>query len=296
MEVINNKFGALFLCACLQATGSFVMKLSAEKAKGQYNHLSVPVVAECLKLAITVCFLLLRSEAVKMHQMHHYACLAVLYAVINVCWVWAHNFVNSTTILMLANWKIVFTALAHRVILSRRPTIRKLASLIVLIISCLAAQLPCAAPSGHALGIMLVIIVCACSGIATVYNEWALKSSTLSMHQQNFLIYTAGIACYLVTAPFVGVSPYNLLAHFNEFTWLSVLLYSISGLLTSWMLMNIDSFLKVFTGSVAIPIASIISLLQGNDWDHRVTLGTTGIIVAMFLHYSPPELVDMEVC
>jgi hypothetical protein len=198
---------------------------------------------------------------------------------------------------MLANWKIVFTAVAHRIILSRRPTVRKVASLIILIISCVTAQLNCgAAPAGSAFGIILVMIVCACSGVATAYNEWALKSSPLSMHQQNFVIYTLGLVFLLTAVPFAGVSPHNLLAHFNNFTWLGAFLHSISGLLISWMLMHVDSFLKVFTGTVAIPMASIISLLQGNNWEHRVTIGTTGIIVAVLLYYAPPDIVDMEIC
>ena len=290
-----SEYGAVFLAACLQTFGSLFFKISADKAEGQFSPLAVPIVSECFKLIITVCFLLFRSEAIRILDLHSYACLAVLYAFINVCWVWAHNFVNSTSILLLANWKIVFTALAHRIIFNRRPTIRKIVSLFILIISCFTAQLTCASPSGNATGAILVMIACACSGIATAYNEWALKSSPLSMHQQNFLIYTIGIMFLLVAVPIAGVSPLNLLAHFNEFTWLSAILHSISGLLISWMLMHVDSFLKVFTGSIAIPIANIISLWQGKNWEHRVTVGTTGIVIALFLHYAPSHWVEMEV-
>jgi len=145
-------------------------------------------------------------------------------------------------------------------------------------------------------GIVLIMIVCACSGIGTVYNEWALKNSSLSMHQQNFLIYTIGMSFLLILIlVLIRENPANLLDDFNLLTWVSVFMQSISGLLISWMLLHVDSFLKVFTGAVAIPMAGIAAYAGGNNWEFQTTLGTAGIFIAIFMYYAPSNTLEIVI-
>jgi UDP-sugar transporter A1/2/3 len=142
------------------------------------------------------------------------------------------------------------------------------------------------------IGFLAVLFSCITSGFAAVYFEKLLKQKTdntkkvLSVYIRNMSMAFWSIG--LGTFPIFMTDDWNLVQQnglFQGFTWivLTIIVFqAITGLLVGFVMKYADSVLKGFATSVAVVVATILSIVFFNDSVNLIFLvGATLVIFAV---------------
>jgi UDP-sugar transporter A1/2/3 len=186
--------------------------------------------------------------------------------------------------------KLLFTAMLMVLMLNRRLSGKKWTSLFVLFIGIVLTQLDAAknkdpsAESSLAAGLTAVVVCALSSGLASVYFEKVLKTSTASLFTRNVQLSLFSIvinfALYILQN---DIS--RLLVGFNWLTWVLVANQAVGGLLVAMVMKYADNILKGFATSAAIVVSGIISAsFFGFEPSLQFASGAALVLAATYLY------------
>ena len=137
------------------------------------------------------------------------------------------------------------------------------------------------------LGLVGVLVACACSGFAGGVMELLLKSSALPLAARNLQV--AAVSLLLASLHMIANDRAALQANgfFQGYTtsvWAMVGLDSLGGLLVSLLLKYTTATLKNFAAPIGIILNSLLQLRSGKRLGPKFVQGTTLVILALMLY------------
>lgn len=150
-------------------------------------------------------------------------------------------------------------------------------------------------------GFFAVLTSCATSGFATVYFEKVLKQKSattkqLSVYARNmqlaFWSIGLGVVPIFMTGDWEKVKMNGLFQGYNWMVFTIIVFQAITGLLVGYVMKYADALLKGFATSVAVVLATILSIVIFNDNVNVLFLvGATLVVLAVrtYTKYPPVE-------
>lgn len=200
---------------------------------------------------------------------------AILYVIQNNLQFIAASHLDVATFSVTYQLKILTTALCSVIILKRRLSATKWTSLFFLAIGVALVQLqnvsssttqtspessnPEQPTANRTLGFMAVFLACFTSGLAGVYFELVLKSSTkVDLWIRNVQLSLFSLLPALFTALAASSSsPEPMFAHFGFWAWATILTQVFGGLVTALVIKFADNILKGFATSLSIILSTV---------------------------------------
>jgi UDP-sugar transporter A1/2/3 len=229
---------------------------------------------------------------------------SLLYTVQNNLLYLALTNLDAATYQVCYQLKILTTALFSAVLLQRKFSARKWASLVILTVGVAIVQVS-GSGDQHSAGqesdtdkqhklIGLIAVVCAActSGFSGVYFEKILKGSRTSLWIRNVQmglpsVIIAYITIYVKDAP--AVQKQGMLGGFSNIVWTVVTVQAVGGLIVATVVKYADNVLKVFATSFSIVISCIISAFLFDFHPTLSFLFGASLVVTATVMYSSPE-------
>lgn len=226
---------------------------------------------------------------------------AVFYAIQNNLLFYALENLSIPTFQVTNQGKLLTTAILSRIMLQKPISNMQYVSLMVLglgvaLVNLSEAHVDTSTSSdqNHFLGLVAVVISCLTSGFCGVYFALILQSSAASVHARNFqlafwsILIATGRILYHDMAK---VSKMGLFQGFDGVVVIVVICQALTGLMVSLIIKYADVILKGFTTSVAVVLATVISIFV---FDAKIELffyiGATMVGAAVKIYSSyPPE-------
>lgn len=276
-------------------------------------HAKTTVVVTCEALKILVALLLFANEegtgivaavrrvvAETMEQPLEAAKLLVpstLYVVQNNLVLVAAENLEGPVMAVFSQAKILTTAVFSIVMLGRELNARQWLALVVLAGGVSAVQVSMmeakegegdAGEKNVLLGLFLTLCACCTSGFAGVYFEKVLKGSKISVWVRNVHLAAVGVlmgSVAVYSKDRAAVAENGFFAGYTSIVWALVLVQAGGGLLVAAVVKYTDNILKAFATSVAIVLASFVSILFFNFPVRSLFFfGAAGVIYAIFLY------------
>lgn len=207
--------------------------------------------------------------------------------------------------------KILTTAIASRIMLSKQ--ISKMQYISLLLLTCGVAIVnlseyhssttETSKEQNPILGLSAVLLSCVTSAICGVYFELIVKTNAqISVHRRNFQL--AFWSFLLATGSIImndgqSIQQKGLFQGFDGVVLLVILLQSLGGLLVSLMLKYADAILKGFATSVAIVLSTALSILVFHvnvSFMFYIGAGMVGVSLKLYSKYpvsvSTPAYVE----
>jgi len=150
------------------------------------------------------------------------------------------------------------------------------------------------------IGFLAVLFSCVTSGFAAVYFEKVLKQKSDTQKQLSVYVRNMQLAFWSIglgTVPIFMTEDRNLVLQnglFQGYTWivLTIIVFqAITGLLVGFVMKYADSVLKGFATSVAVVLATILSIVFFNDRVNELFLvGATLVILAVRTYTKNPPV------
>lgn len=320
----HQKLVASVLLMCLTCSQGLLMTVSKVGGRFPYNVASVPLLAELVKLVVSMAMLYTQRRrdplgtqvTLTWGAVRLYPVVQVITVVQNSVQYYCMAYVDAATYQILGNAKIGATGVLLALALRRRLCRSQWLALVLLTMGCATAQVSgcgssmLAAPlEGYALGLFSAIL----GATAGVYQEFVMKATADSLHWQNAQLAAFAAAASaarlwqesgsrgalgmaISEAPERGggflsdiVSGYTWLA------WLTVVNLALSGILAGWVLKYADTIARSFAGSGAMLLTAVLSVLL---LDLAPTLQLVIAVVvsasAASLFFHPPELSALQ--
>jgi UDP-galactose transporter len=278
---------------------------SASKVEGRYEYLqvSVTLLAELSKMALSLVMYLRLPPSVRTHQritcghLMQFATPAAIYFVNNNLVFVILAYVNSTTFQILSSLKTVFTGLLFRVMLKRPLT--DVQSLAIVLLACGTAisQLSggvcdaTARTDSTAVGLACAVLTCLLSALGGVHSERLMKDgehATHSIHLQNMLLYLWGIgfnSLTLLGADGARVLSGELLRGYTPVVWALVANNALNGLAISAVLKYTDNIVRVFAHAAAMLLTlGLENVLLGAEFTPQLLLSAMVVACAVYLY------------
>ena len=278
---------------------------SASKVEGRYEYLqvSVTLLAELSKLALSLVMYLRLPPSVRTHQrvtcghLMQFATPAAIYFVNNNLVFVILAYVNSTTFQILSSLKTVFTGLLVRVMLKR--SLSDVQSLAIVLLACGTAisQLSGGACDATAhtdstsVGLACAVLTCLLSALGGLYSERLMKDgehATHSIHLQNMLLYLWGIGFNTLTllgADGARVLSGDLLQGYTPVVWALVANNALNGLAISAVLKYTDNIVRVFAHAAAMLFTMGLEIvLLGAEPTPQLLLSVMVVACAVYLY------------
>mmetsp|Transcript_5566 Transcript_5566/g.12146 ORF Transcript_5566/g.12146 Transcript_5566/m.12146 type:complete len:407 (+) Transcript_5566:164-1384(+) len=302
----------ILVSVTLQNTGYCLLRrYSRGQLKETYSSSTALLVMELVKLALSARMLLVSSEpsdvpsgaswSKYMHLLRHSAKMAVpavIYLIMNVLSFFALARVDASTFAIVAQLKVLTTALCSVGVLGRSLQCRKWRALITLTLGVILISeetRPKSASAGLAasaplvewmLGMAAVFVEVLLSGFACIYFEKVLKSAdeTYSVWDRNFQLAFWSICIYLPMALFD-----NPTDPFAGWSWTATAcsaLGAAGGVLVALSIKHTDSVMKTIatTGSIVLTTSLNAAFLDG-PLNTAIIIGALVVVVSVF-NYS----------
>ncbi|KAG0141007.1 hypothetical protein CROQUDRAFT_68773 [Cronartium quercuum f. sp. fusiforme G11] len=219
---------------------------------------------------------------------------AILYVIQNNLQFVAASHLDVATFSVTYQLKILTTALFSVLMLRRRLSVSKWISLFFLALGVALVQLQNAPPTHKAAGIdvgdrfigfVAVTLACFTSGLAGVYFELVLKSSTkVDLWIRNVQLSLFSLLPALFTAFATTSTHGSLFDNFGFWAWATVLTQVFGGLVTALVIKFADNILKGFATSLSIILSTLAGVFLFNA---PLPLGSAiGASVVLFATYS----------
>lgn len=226
---------------------------------------------------------------------------AVLYTLQNNLQFVAATNLDAATFQVTYQCKILTTALFAVLLLRQSLSVFKWLALFILTVGVAFVQVPSSASNivhqgNYPLGIFAVVIACICSGLAGVYFEKVLKTSSsstsASLWVRNIQL-SVGCLAIALTGAFLWdghtISAGGFFQGYRLTTVLTICIQAAGGLIVALVIKYADNILKGFATSLSIILSTIASVLVFN---FVVTIyfiiGTVLVFAATYM-YSIPE-------
>ncbi|KAK7844170.1 CMP-sialic acid transporter 2 [Quercus suber] len=232
---------------------------------------------------------------------------ALLYAINNYLKFTMQLYFNPATVKMLSNLKVLVIAVLLKFIMRRRFSIIQWEALALLLIGISVNQLRSLPEGTTALGLpvatgayMYTLVFVTVPSLASVYNEYALKSQyDTSIYLQNLFLYGYGaifnLLGILVTAIVKGPSSFDILEGHSKATMLLIANNAAQGILSSFFFKYADTILKKYSSTVATIFTGIASAVMfGHTLTVNFLLGISIVFISMHQFFSPLSKVRDE--
>lgn len=232
---------------------------------------------------------------------------ALLYAINNYLKFTMQLYFNPATVKMLSNLKVLVIAVLLKFIMRRRFSIIQWEALALLLIGISVNQLRSLPEGTTALGLpvatgayMYTLVFVTVPSLASVYNEYALKSQyDTSIYLQNLFLYGYGaifnLLGILVTAIVKGPSSFDILEGHSKATMLLIANNAAQGILSSFFFKYADTILKKYSSTVATIFTGIASAVMfGHTLTVNFLLGISIVFISMHQFFSPLSKVKDE--
>ncbi|KAG0503113.1 hypothetical protein HPP92_003185, partial [Vanilla planifolia] len=232
---------------------------------------------------------------------------ALLYAINNYLKFIMQLYFNPATVKMLSNLKVLVIALLLKMIMKRRFSVIQWEALALLLIGISVNQLRSLPEGNSVLGLpvatgayMYTLIFVTVPSLASVYNEYALKSQfDTSIYLQNLFLYGYGaifnFLAILVTAIVKGPGSFDILQGHSRATMFLICNNAAQGILSSFFFKYADTILKKYSSTVATIFTGIASAaLFGHTLTMNFILGISIVFISMHQFFSPLAKVKEE--
>ena len=250
--------------------------VTASKVEGHYAYISetVPLLAECFKACLAFTFLAKEfgsretlkrlGAAFKKPTTVLFSIPALLYLINNNLVFVALMYLDPAEYQILANLKIVSTALLMRCMLSRKLNDIQWSAVILLLIGSSMTRLGSCGESQEitAMGLIIMSVVSLFSGLAGVYSEKLLKQNPQHLHVQNLQLYTYGIianALSLFYRQGDRISSEGFFVGYSPLIFFVVINQACMGFVVSFVMKYADNLIKLMAGAMSMLLAAIIS-------------------------------------
>ncbi|KAH9817714.1 nucleotide-sugar transporter-domain-containing protein [Melampsora americana] len=230
---------------------------------------------------------------------------AILYVIQNNLQFVAASHLDVATFSVTYQLKILTTALCSVLMLGRRLSTFKWVSLFFLAIGVALVQVQNSPPptqdstlnktSDRLIGFIAVTAACFTSGLAGVYFELVLKSSTkVDLWIRNVQLSLFSLLPALFTAFYYSPHPehHGMFTNFGLAAWATVLTQVIGGLVTALVIKFADNILKGFATSLSIILSTFASVLLFNaPLPLGSAIGASVVLLATY-SYNHPAAAD----
>lgn len=233
---------------------------------------------------------------------------ALLYAINNYLKFIMQLYFNPATVKMLSNLKVLVIALLLKMIMKRHFSVIQWEALALLLIGICVNQLRSLPEGTTLLGLpvatgayMYTLIFVTIPSLASVYNEYALKSQfDTSIYLQNLFLYGYGAIFNLIaivgTAIIKGPGNFDILQGHSRATMFLICNNAAQGILSSFFFKYADTILKKYSSTVATIFTGIASAaLFGHTLTINFILGISIVFISMHQFFSPLAKVKDEV-
>lgn len=280
--------------------------LSQTDGKYLYDYGTVPLLAELLKLIVSV-FMLWREETANgvrttldWRTARLYPIPSLIYLIHNNVQFATLTYVDTSTYQIMGNLKIVTTGILFRVFLRRKLSNLQWMAIVLLTVGTTTSQIKgcgegnCGSVfSSPYIGYVLGIVSAVLSALAGVYTEFLMKKTNESLYWQNTQLYVFGVLFNFLRLLLEGGWPkiWGLCDGYDFVTWLVVLNLGCTGLLVSWIMKYADNIVKVYATSMAMLLTMILSTFLFNFKPSlQLFLGIIICTMSLQMYFTPPHL------
>ena len=298
--------------------GALLLAAQSQRQPRRYLNSTAVTLSELIKLAISLTAMYgsapsLRAALIAVthtlfgspDQLARVAIPALLYTIQNNVIYAALGHLDALTFQITYQLKIAAAMIASRLLLKKKEPLLRWLSVVLLTVGVVLVQIgqaaetapavaaPAPADSGNGenrnkvLGLVGVLVACACSGLAGGVMELLLKSSALPLAARNLQV--AAVSLLLASLHMIANDRAALQANgfFQGYTtsvWAMVGLDSLGGLLVSLLLKYTTATLKNFAAPIGIILNSLLQLRSGKRLGPKFVQGTTLVILALILY------------
>lgn len=288
--------------------------MSKVDGKFQFSPISVNFLTEVAKVFFAIVMLIIQSRKQKVGEKpllarstfvqaaRNNVLLAVpalLYAINNYLKFIMQLYFNPSTVKMLSNLKVLVIAVLLKFIMRRRFSVIQWEALALLLIGISINQLR-TAPAGNtafglpitAIAYIYTLVFVTVPSLASVYNEYAMKSQDTSIYLQNLFLYGYGAIFnflgILGTAIFQGPENFNILQGHSRATLFLICNNAAQGVLSSFFFKYADTILKKYSSTVATIFTGLASAaFLGHTLTINFLLGISVVFISMHQFFSP---------
>lgn len=263
------RFGMCSILTILGCSSALLAALSKRAEAGySYTTSTIPFLAECVKLCISLAFVTLggdRKTPFEWRACSKYCSLAALYALQNNLLFYVIKHVEPATFQVLSNVKIPLTAVMLRVMTGKKFSFQQKVALGLLVVGASISQIAdktMSQASISAIGTILLSCMVFLSSFAGVMNEILLKTSVLgSIHWQNTQLYAFGVlfTSMKLVHDMRSASILDMFVGFNTYSWCLTVNMALLGIVTSVVLKYADNILRSFAIAASPFLAAFVS-------------------------------------
>lgn len=307
------KYSALALLVGQMVGLVLLMRYSrTHRAPGQPLYLasSAVFVMEIMKFVICCAVITYQSSGNLLRELNEHVinspmemlklCVpSLLYTIQNNLLYMALTNLDAATYQVCYQLKILTTAVFSALLLQRKFSRQKWASLVILTIGVAIVQVSgsgdkhVVVDKAHRLAGLVAVLCAACtSGFAGVYFERILKGSTTTLWLRNVQMGLPSIVIAFFTIyskDSAAVAEHGMLGGFSSMVWTVVVVQAAGGLIVAVVVKYADNVLKVFATSFSIIISCIISAIWFDFHATYLFILGAGCVVFATGMYSAPE-------
>lgn len=312
------KYAALFLLVAQMVGLVLLMRYSRTQPRDPgtplYLASTAVFVMEVMKLIICLLVIAYQSGGDLLGELHRHViqspleilklCVpSLLYTVQNNLLYLALTNLDAATYQVCYQLKILTTALFSAILLQRKFSPTKWASLVILTLGVAIVQLsgsadqhahPDSAKESRNRWVGTIAVLCAActSGFSGVYFEKILKGSRTSLWIRNVQMglpstLIAYLTVYLKDAQ--ALAEQGFLGGYTNIVWTVVTVQAVGGLIVAVVVRYADNVLKVFATSFSIVVSCIISAFMFDFHPTISFLVGASLVVTATVMYSSPE-------
>lgn len=272
--VVMNEVLKLILCV-----GILLSKMPCGKALRALVHHSIGSPKECLKVGI----------------------LALLYTAQNNLGYLAVSNLQPATYQLLAQMKILATAIFAVLILKKQLSTVQWGSLVLLVAGVCLVQLSggfstAGLNENNMTGVAATVAICVLSGLAAVLFELMLKSSPTSIWIRNIQLAAISLVFGMVNYNFqtVGTAAPDFFLGYDYLVYLVISLQAGGGLIVAAVMKYADNILKCFATSISVVLSCLVSVFA---FDFKITwMFCLGALMVLFSTYTYNNHESFSVC
>lgn len=207
---------------------------------------------------------------------------------------------------VLANMKIVTTAILSVLMLGRKHTALQWTSIVALTLGICLVQMSQGKGSNDIgnqnrfLGLICVLSGACTSGFAGVYFEKVLKSTNSSIWLRNIQLALIGLGFSSITcmaSDYEKIQQVGFFSGYDSLVCVVILLAALGGLVVAVVVKYADNVLKGFAASASIVLSCVVSNLVFHDSSMSLAFGVGATIVcgsAYAYSYTPPVAANSD--
>jgi len=287
--------------------GMLLMESSKVDGEYPYNPASAIVVSEFLKFLISAAGFYREfgptsqpTYTVGAANFIKFSVPGLLYAITNIGHFSVLYYINATEYQVLANMKIICTAVVFRLFLRRPQKVIQWCCMVFLTVGMVVATPRIESDTSNTgndarTGFIIMVVMSLCSAFAGVYSEFLLKFSDDNVHFQNMQLYFWGMV--ICTAQFLHSAPpdHNFFAGYNTLTWIVILVQSLYGQVVGFTLKYADNMVKVYANALAsITSATLSHVLFDQPLSLGMVNGSILVGMSVVMYYGNHEKLLQE--